>query len=493
MMKKIVVKFGGSNLRRPEDIDRVVNVVQTYQRPLVIVVSAFYGITDALVACIQTAKEGAGKLSALAESNDYTLTLRSLKKEILDANIVDPLRRKRTEEALNARLDQLERFLTGIHYIGDVPDFVNDVILSYGERLSSLLVTEVLLSHGIAAREALPENIGLFTDGVFGNAACDFDASTEAVSSALTGDDVVVVPGFYGISRDGKTTLFGRGGSDYSAASIARCIGAESLDVWKDVNGFLSADPGAVEVPHSIARLHYLEAAELSYFGAKILHPRTVEPLFDQAIPIRILNITRPDLGLHAFTVIDGERTVTNDVVKSVSSSDDVAILKLHGPGVGFKSGILAEVTSTLNRKGINIKSVLTAQTAINVLLAREDLSAAYETLITHHMAGVVEVSRNETVAIVAVVGDGVLYASNIGSAIASRALAAALAGGVRVTLSAAGASEVAAYMLVHRQDRHLALSLIHAEFFGAKRTTHSADQVPSSPNPRQDRGVLQR
>jgi aspartate kinase/aspartokinase/homoserine dehydrogenase 1 len=108
-------------------------------------------------------------------------------------------------------------------------------------------------------------------------------------------------------------------------------------------------------------------------------------------------------------------------------------------------------------------------------------------------MAGVVEVSRNETVAIVAVVGDGVLYASNIGSAIASRALAAALAGGVRVTLSAAGASEVAAYMLVHRQDRHLALSLIHAEFFGAKRTTHSADQVPSSPNPRQDRGVLQR
>jgi bifunctional aspartokinase / homoserine dehydrogenase 1 len=469
-MKKIVVKFGGSNLRRPEDIDRVADVVQTYNRPLVLVVSAFYGITNALIDCVQAARKGAGTISALEESQDYTLALRALKKEIVEANIKDPAQRARTEAALNARLDQLTRYLTGIHYIGDVPDFVNDAILSYGERLSSLLLADVLQSRGIQAREALPEDIGLVSDGVFGNAACDFDASTGPVAQALAGDGVVVVPGFYGVSRDGKPTLFGRGGSDYSAASIARCIGAESLDVWKDVDGFLSADPGAVGSPHSIARLHYLEAAELSYFGAKILHPRTVEPLFDQGIPIRILNITRPDLGLHPFTVIDGERTVTHDVVKSVSSSDDVAILKLHGPGVGFKPGILAEVTSTLDRNGINIKSVLTAQTAINVLLARGHLDAAYEALAGHHIPGVVEVSRNDAVAIVAVVGDGVLDASNVGSAIASRALSAALAGGVHVTLAAAGASEVAAYMLVERGHRKLALQAIHDHFFGGGR-----------------------
>ncbi len=466
-MKKIVVKFGGSNLRRPEDIDRVAGVVQTYNRPLVLVVSAFYGITNALIDCVQAARKGAGTISALAESQDYTLSLRALKKEILEANIKAPAQRAKTEAALNARLDQLTRYLTGIHYIGDVPDFVNDAILSYGERLSSLLLADVLQSRGIDAREALPEDIGLVSDGVFGNAACDFEASTESVARALAGDGVIVVPGFYGVSRDGKPTLFGRGGSDYSAASIARCIGAESLDVWKDVDGFLSADPGAVSAPQPIARLHYLEAAELSYFGAKILHPRTVEPLFDQGIPIRILNITKPELGLHPFTVIDAERTVTHDVVKSVSSSDDVAILKLHGPGVGFKPGILAEVTSTLDRNGINIKSVLTAQTAINVLLARDHLDAAYQAVADHHIPGVVEVSRNDAVSIVAVVGDGVLDASNVGSAIASRALSAALSGGVRVTLAAAGASEVAAYMLVDRRDRKLALQAIHDHFFG--------------------------
>ncbi|MCX7218145.1 MAG: ACT domain-containing protein, partial [Burkholderiales bacterium] len=283
----------------------------------------------------------------------------------------------------------------------------------------------------------------------------------------LAGDGVIVVPGFYGVDQNGKTTLFGRGGSDYSAASIAACLGAESLDVWKDVDGFLSADPGTVSAPRSIAQLNYLEAAELSYFGPKILHPRTVEPLFDRDIPIRILNITRPERGLQPYTIIDDQRRVTHDVVKSVTSTEDVAILKLHGPGVGFKPGILAQVTNTLDQHGINIKSVLTAQTAINLLVSREQLDAAYAALIEHHLAGVVEVSRNAAVAIVAVVGDGVLDASDVGSAIASRALSAALAGGVRVCLAAAGASEVAAYMLVHEEDRKLALQAVHAEFFG--------------------------
>jgi aspartate kinase/aspartokinase/homoserine dehydrogenase 1 len=467
-MKKIVVKFGGSNLRQAQDIDRIVQVVQTYNRPLVLVVSAFYGITNALIACVQAAKDGSGTKAALAESRNYTQTLRALKQELLEANISDPQRRSEVQQALSVRLDQLDRYLTGIHCIGSVPTFVNDAILSYGERLSSLLLTEVFKSRGIAAREALPEDIGLISDGVFGNAACDFAASSASVAQALEGDEVIIVPGFYGVDQDGKATLFGRGGSDYSAASIARCINAESLDVWKDVDGFLSADPTAVPNPRSIAHLNYLEAAELSYFGAKILHPRTVEPLFDQDIPIRILNITQPERGIAPYTIIDGQRKVTQDIVKSVSSTEDVAILKLHGPGVGFKAGILAQVTNQLDQHGINIKSVLTAQTAINILLARDHLDAAYAVVVEHHLAGVVNVTRNDDVAIVAVVGDGVLEASDVGSAIASRALSAALAGGVRVNLAAAGASEVAAYMLVKQEDRKLALQLVHAEFFTA-------------------------
>ena len=135
-----------------------------------------------------------------------------------------------------------------------MPTFVNDAILSYGERLSSLLLAEVLPEPWYRRARSLAEDIGLITDGVFGNSACDFAASAASVAKkALEGDEVIVVPGFYGVDRDGKATLFGRGGSDYSAASIACCIGAESLDVWKDVDGFLSADPGTVSAPRSIS------------------------------------------------------------------------------------------------------------------------------------------------------------------------------------------------------------------------------------------------
>ena len=457
-MKKHVVKFGGSNLRHPGDIDRIAQVVRSYNRPLVVVVSAFYGITNALVAAVQAAKEGAGRAAAPSESRDYTRGLRDLHRTIVENNLPDPEHRRRVQAAVDARLDQLDRYLTGIHYIGDVPPFVSDAVLSYGERLSSLIVAEVLASRGLDSREFLPEDIGLTTDGVFGNATCDFAVSLGPVSRALDGGGIAVVPGFYGVDSDGKTTLFGRGGSDYSAASIARCLGAESLDVWKDVDGFLSGDPRLVARPRSIGHLHYLEAAELSYFGAKILHPRTVEPLFDQDIPIRILNIVSPDRGLVPFTVIDGRRPGSTDPVKSVASSDDVGILKLHGPGVGFKGGILAQVTGTLDRLGINIKSVITAQTAINILLATADLDSAWEALQEHHLAGVVNVTRDADVSIVAVVGPG--------TAVAARAWNRALEEDLPVTLAAAGASEVAAYFLVRRADRDRAVQLVHNEFF---------------------------
>ena len=138
---------------------------------------------------------------------------------------------------------------------------------------------------------AMPEDIGLATDGAFRNASVDFPSSEAAVADTLSEDRIYIVPGFYGISADGRINLLGRGGSDYSAAAIARCIEAEALDVWKDVNGYMSADPGLIPSARRIAALSYDEAAELSYFGAKILHPRTVEPLIEKNIPVRIFNI----------------------------------------------------------------------------------------------------------------------------------------------------------------------------------------------------------
>jgi len=464
-MKPSVVKFGGSNLRRPSDIDRVVAAVRLYAVPPVVVVSAFYGVTNELIAAVASARQGAGTPDAAGAAAGYTRGLRALHDTILTENFAAGPVRDRVAAAVADRLDQLERYLMGIHLIGDVPPFVNDAVLSYGERLSSLLVSEVLNDRGVAAAEYLPETLGLTTDGVFGNAACDFDASGPRVAAVLgspaAAGEVAVVPGFYGIDPSGKAALFGRGGSDYSAASLARCLGAASVDLWKDVDGFLSADPAATDRPQTVPQLHYLEAAELSYFGAKVLHPRTVEPLYDQEIPVRVLNIGKLDRGLRPFSVVDGQRTVAAGVVKGVVSTDDVGILRLHGPGVGFKAGILARATGTLDAAGLNIKSVLTAQTAINLLVARGDLAAAHEVLKEHHLAGVVNVEPLDDVAIVAVVGLGLLEAAG-GAVVTAKALGALAAAGIAVQLTAAGASEVAAYFLVRRADRDRAVRAVH-------------------------------
>ena len=374
-MQKRVVKFGGSNLKSREDIKKLVEIIGRYKEPIVVVVSAFFGITNYLAEGLETVRSDQSHVDSM---RDF---LQRMKRETIDEHISDSARAEEVFRKVAGRIEQLEKYLLGIHYIGEVPAFVEDRVLSYGERLSSLLLTEILEYSGIEALEKLPEDIGLVTDGEFRNATVDFERSEPLVRKALEGNRVCVVPGFYGVSPEGKVTLLGRGGSDYSAAAIARCVGAESLDIWKDVNGYMTADPKIVANPRRIDTLSYTEAAELSYFGAKILHPRTVEPLLDKGIPIRIFNIDNADPLAPALSQITEAVTITPAVAKSVTYSDQFAMLKLSGPGVGVKHGVLASATSLLDAAGINIKSVITSQTVINLYLESYDLPKAYEIL----------------------------------------------------------------------------------------------------------------
>ena len=302
----------------------------------------------------------------------------------------------------------------------------------------------------------------MITDGEFGTASVDFVKSTSKIRGAFAHEVVYVVPGFYGISNEGKTTLFGRGGSDYSAAAIARCIGAPSLDIWKDVNGFLSADPKTVDNPVQIQRLTYNEAAELAYFGAKILHPRTVEPLSAAHIPIRIFNIYGDSDVEKPLSVVSAEKIVTKGIVKSVTYSEDFGILKLKGSGVGAKPGILAKVTTELHLAGINISSVLTSQISINILLAKKDLSTAYALVSAIELSVVGRVQIIEDVAVVATVGNGI--AENYG--VAARIFTALAKNGINVLMSCSGASPIVSYFLVSVNDCIRAVKAIHEEFF---------------------------
>ncbi len=455
-MPKIVVKFGGSNLRSKEEIHRIIKVVKNYNQPLIVVVSAFYGVTNFLVDALEKARHDE---EVAAKTVQY---LFDLKIGSLNHFIESESHRNETIRLIQEQLDELKNYLHGIALTGDASKALEDHVLSYGERLSAIFLNGILTSQGLESKVSFPETIGLITDGEFGNASADFHLSTARVRAALIDDHIHVVPGFYGVSQDLKTTLFGRGGSDYSAAAIARCVGASSLDIWKDVNGFLSSDPKLVSNPVLIERLSYNEAAELAYFGAKILHPRTVEPLNDPHIAVRIFNIYGDLDVTKPLTTISREKSVQIGVIKSVTYSDDFGLLKLKGPGVGLKPGILAKVTTALHLAGINISSVLTSQISINILLAKKDLQNAYAVVSAIELSAVGKLQVEDDISIVAAVGHGIT--DNYG--IAARIFTALASESINVLMSCSGASPIVSYYLVQTSDRTASVKAIHREFF---------------------------
>ena len=223
----------------------------------------------------------------------------------------------------------------------------------------------------------------------------------------------------------------------------------------------MSADPGLVADARRIESLSYNEAAELSYFGAKILHPRTVEPLLEYNIPIRIFNINRAG-SLEPLTVIGGGLKNESDGLKSVTYSDSFAILKLEGAGVGIKEGILAEVTGLFNVKHINIKSVVTSQTAINIYLESPDLPAAVRLLEAHLPHAVTSIVTRDNLSIIALVGDGLVHSRGL----AYRMVGAVAEQGIDLKIVSVGASDSAVYCVVGREDREDAVRVIHGTFF---------------------------
>ncbi len=455
-MRKVVAKFGGSNLKRKEDIQKLVRVIKAYDRPMVIVVSAFYGITNHLIRSLAEVKKDESQINLLKQF------LRDIKEESIFENFEDENWRKSTMIKVEERINQLGRYLTGVHYIGDVPKFVEDVVLSYGERLSSLVLTSILQANGINAEEALPEEMPLITDGEFGNATVNYEEAAPHVQNRLKEDKIYIVPGFYGVSTEGKVTLLGRGGSDYSAAAIARCLNADSLDVWKDVDGFMSADPKLVSKPKKITKLSYSEAAELSYFGAGILHPRTVEPLKEVRIPINISNIDTFSSEIIAGTTVCESHEISDNIIKSVTYSNDFCILKLRGAGVGLKQGVLAKVTSALDRAGINIKSVVTSQIVINLLVSVENIQKAHHVVEELNLSAITEIIATNHISTIAVVGEGMLDQPGV----SGRLFMALARQNINVLMIISGASAVASYFIVSADDREKAISAIHEEFF---------------------------
>lgn len=452
-MSRSVIKFGGSDLKTTNDVQRIIQILHTYNRPVAVVFSAFYGITDMLIEALQEAEKG------MLDIENVIDNIARLKQRTIVENISSKEEAHEAYTKTMVLVEELKEYLKAVSYVHDVPRPSRALILSYGERLSALCLSEIFKSNGLDAKLQFPEDLKLITDGEFQNATVDFVRSN--VKNNIPENNIICIPGYYGVSTEGKPTLLGRGGSDYAAAAIAFCLDAPSLDLWKDVKGFMSGDPKLVENPQIVEQLAYNEAAELSYFGAKILHPRTVEPLKVKNIPIHLYSINGNLEELKPSTVIS-KKSDDSKVVKSVTYTDSFGVLKLKGSGLGIKPGVLADVTNLLHINDININSVLTSQIAINIILNKCDLERAKNLVEQLNVQVMEDVETWEDVALVAVVGNKIM--KNYG--ISSRIFSSLAKEKINVKMNCTGASPIVNYFIVNEDDMKDTIQAVHSELF---------------------------
>ncbi len=353
--------------------------------------------------------------------------------------------------------EQLINLLKGIALIGDYSAALKDQVISYSEKLS----VEILLAQWKLSGDEIsiiwPEEIELKATSDFGSATF-ISVNTEKISDLP--ESVFLVPGTYGITKHGKVVRTGKSAADYTAAALTAFLGIEKLELWGLDSIFQKADPVIVENPPIIDRLTYSEASELAYFDHYSFHPRTVEPLEHLHIPIQVLETTTPDGKVD--TIINTETFIDNRIVKSVACSDDISLLKLDGPGVGLKPGILAKVTTCLNDAGINIKSVITSQISINLILEKSTGDKALRLIQKLGFSSVKEVNLIKDVSLIGIIGHGMQQ--NYG--VSAKIFNAVAQNKINVVLSGSGASDLVSYLVVKNSDKEKSVREIYKAFF---------------------------
>jgi aspartate kinase (monofunctional class) len=381
MTSPTVLKFGGTSVADADAFARVAAIVMSHGGPHpVVVVSAMSGVTDALVAAVRT---GAPAL------DEHWARHRAVARRLLSAV---------QAEAFEAELCRAQEALPAL-----LADGESDGVLALGEELSSSLLAAVLAARGLPAR-AVDARRCIITDETAGRAMPlfpDTDERTRAALVPLLDEGAIpVLGGFIGATRAGRTTTLGRGGSDYSAALVGAALGAAEIQIWTDVSGVMTADPRIVQRAHTIPRLSYDEAAELAYFGAKVLHPRTIQPAMDRRIPVRICNSRVPE---GPATLVTAEADVWPDAIKAIAHKTGITIVQVTSARMFGAYGFLRALFDVFDRHKTSVDVVSTSE--VSVSLSLDDTTALEPIVEELRTFGRVEVEPGR--AIVCVVGEG--------------------------------------------------------------------------------------
>lgn len=352
---------------------------------------------------------------------------------------------------------QLKAIIKGIKLTGDYSDSLKDQIAGFSEQLTVEIFKVKLAQEGIKAEVLLPEQIELSATDDYGNATF-LSINKEWLLDLKAG--YYLIPGSYGITSRGKVSRAGRTAADYTAAFLTRKLEISRLELWGIDKAFKRADNHIIADAPVIERLTYSEASELAYFDHYSFHPRTVEPLESEHIPVVVMN-TESDKG-EVDTIVNTETFVEEQIVKSVACSDDISLIRLNGPGVGLKPGILARVTTQLNQAGINIRSVITSQISINLILEKSTGTTALNLINQLGFTSVKDISLIEDVSLIGIIGHGMQQ--NYG--VSARIFSAVAQHKVNVILSGSGASDLVSYLVVKTADKVKSVKEIYHSFF---------------------------
>ena len=465
----LVLKFGGTSVGSADAFSQVAHIVaqaRTRDPQVVVVTSAMSGVTNTLIAAAQAA--AGGQEESYREARVALL----VKHQVVAGQLVaDGVERAALGRLFDERLRSFERLCRSIAVLGELTNRGLDVVSGLGERLAAPLLAAVLRSQGVHA-EAIDATEVLVTDNSFG-AASPLLAETrmhcqERLRPLLEGGVVPVLTGFIGATAQGIPTTLGRGGSDYSAAIFGAVLDADEVQIWTDVNGVLTADPRIVPEARTLPELSYSEAAELSYFGAKVLHPKTILPAIERGIRLRVLNTFNPE---HPGTCIVKELTETGrklGAVKAITAIKNLTLVNVAGKGMMGVPGIAARTFAAVARAGANVLMISqsSSEQSITFVVPQSDAPTVLDDL-RHDLARelaqhwVDAVTGRDDIVIVAVVGAEMAGTPGI----AARVFGALGEAHVNVIAIAQGSSEVNISLVVLVGDADTAVRRIHAAF----------------------------
>ncbi len=443
----IVMKFGGTSVGSADSIRKVVEIIRQSQgRSPFVVVSAMSGVTDLLLA---SARKAMGRNSSTKQiiADIEAKHVGIISQLGLDASLVSP------------ELVELEHVLFGISLVKELTARTLDYVASFGERMSSKVVASYATKSGIKAQAYNSYDLGLITDENFGEAEI-LPTTYSAISSAvreIPAGTMPVVTGFIGKTEDGEITTLGRGGSDYSASIFGAALNAEEIQIWTDVDGIMTADPRIVPGATSVDVVSFEEASELAYFGAKVLHPKTIVPAMNMKLPVRVLNTFNPSFK---GTLILKDVSKKQDVT-AITSKGNIYVIKINSARMLLAYGFLKHVFNLFDEFKVPVDLVATSEVNVSVTVDnKHEISELVEQL--KEFANVDVLSDRASISIV---GNGIKFTPGISGKIAS------ILGrrGINIEMTSQSYADVNLTIVVMKKHNGEAVLALHDEFFGAE------------------------